>query len=206
MGSTMKYSDLDLGTIEAIMNRLGGMEGAKRFLRGELVISELVRKWREENGVINLGSVTSDGATGQDWIERLEKKGFKVGNCSKSILLSADFKPTIGVATEVVVLKGELFSNDRVTRNIRAEADKRDWLKPNTEVACLIREKFTDKEIEAMGLWGIVVMHEPIKDSGGRPGLFSANRRGGGCRLSAFCGGPFDRWSRGGGFAFAVPQ
>ena len=78
MGAAMKYSDLDLGTIEAIMNKLGGMEGAKRFLRGELVISELVRSWREENGVISLGSVTSDGTTGLGWIERLEKKGFKL--------------------------------------------------------------------------------------------------------------------------------
>ena len=31
----MKYSKLDLGTIEAIVNKLGGMEGVKRFLRGD---------------------------------------------------------------------------------------------------------------------------------------------------------------------------
>ncbi|MDP2593619.1 MAG: hypothetical protein Q8P52_03160 [bacterium] len=34
----MKYSKLDLGTIEAIMNKLGGEEGAERFLRGELTV------------------------------------------------------------------------------------------------------------------------------------------------------------------------
>lgn len=32
---TMKYSSLELGTIEAIVNKLGGMEGAQRFLRGD---------------------------------------------------------------------------------------------------------------------------------------------------------------------------
>ncbi len=29
---TMKYATLDLGTIEAVFNKLGGLEGAKRFL------------------------------------------------------------------------------------------------------------------------------------------------------------------------------
>ena len=207
MGAAMKYSDLDLGTIEAIMNKLGGMEGAKRFLRGELVISELVRSWREENGVISLGSVTSDGTTGLGWIERLEKKGFKLCDYSKSILLSPDFKPTNGITTEIAVLKGEMFSDkNRFTKNIRAEADKRNLVKPNAEVACLIREKFTDKEIEAMGLLYIVAMHEPIKDSDGDLHLLDADRFDDGSWLDTYCGGPGGRWYRESGFAFAVPQ
>lgn len=37
----MKYSKLDLGTIEAIVNKLGGMEGVQRFLRGETSVTEL---------------------------------------------------------------------------------------------------------------------------------------------------------------------
>ena len=35
----MKYGELDLGRIEATVNKLGGMEGLERFLRGELVIA-----------------------------------------------------------------------------------------------------------------------------------------------------------------------
>lgn len=38
--STMKYASLDLGTIEGVFNKLGGLEGAQRFLRGELVVTE----------------------------------------------------------------------------------------------------------------------------------------------------------------------
>jgi hypothetical protein len=34
----MKYSDLDLGTIEATFNMLGGIEGAARLRRGELIL------------------------------------------------------------------------------------------------------------------------------------------------------------------------
>ncbi|MEK7576689.1 MAG: hypothetical protein AAB482_03255 [Patescibacteria group bacterium] len=35
----MKYGELNLGQIEAIINKLGGEEGAMRFLRGELLVS-----------------------------------------------------------------------------------------------------------------------------------------------------------------------
>ncbi|MDP3794037.1 MAG: hypothetical protein Q8R07_04800, partial [Candidatus Uhrbacteria bacterium] len=105
------------------------------------------------------------------------------------------------------VLKGMLFEdNDRITKKIRAEADKRKLSKPNAELACLIREKFTDKEIEAMGLWYIVAMHEPINDSGGDPHLLSADRVDDGRWLGACYGRPDDRWDRGDGFAFAVSQ
>lgn len=164
------------------------------------------RAWREQDGVIYF-SVTSDGTEGEAWIKRLEGKDFRVSNYAKSILRSSDFKPTDGVTTEVAVLKGMLFEdNDRITKKIRAEADKRELSKPNAEVACLIREKFTDEEIEAMGLWWIITMHEPIKDSDGGPRLLSARRDDDGRWLHAYYGNPGDRWNREDGFAFAVSQ
>jgi len=162
--------------------------------------------WREEDGVIYF-SVTSDGTTGKKWIKRLEKKGFRIGDYAKSILNSPEFKPTSGITTEMVVLKGELFSDDkRTTKNIRAEANKRKFTKPNAEVACLIREKFTDEELEEMGLYWIVAMHEPIKDSDGGSRLLSADRDGGGRWLDAVWDGPDDGWSRADGFAFVASQ
>ena len=116
---------------------------------------------------------------------------------AKKVLRSPDFKPT-----KVAVLKGMLFENDdRITSKIRAEADKRQLQKPNAEVACLIREKFTDEDIEAMGLWQIVTMHEPIVSD-----LLGADRSDDGRWLGAYYGEPDRRWSRDGGFAFAVSQ
>lgn len=173
------------------------------FLRGS---SSLPRSWREEYGVIYF-SVTSDGTTGEDWIKRLEGNGFRVGNYAKQVLRSPDFKPTSGVTTEVAVLKGMLFEDQsRITSKIRAEADKRKLSKPNAELACLIREKFTDKEIEAMGLIWIVAMHEPINDSDGDPHLLGASRDDDGRWLRAYRVRPGDGWDRGSGFAFAVSQ
>ena len=164
------------------------------------------RSWREEEGVIYF-SVTSDGTTGEDWIKRPEGNGFRVVDYAKQVLRSPDFKPTSGVTTEVAVLKGMLFEDsNRITKKIRAEANKRKLVKPNAELACLIREKFTDKEIEAMGLIRIVAMHEPINDSDGVPRLLCAYRYDGGRWLGAYGDMPDGRWHRGDGFALAVSQ
>ena len=64
----------------------------------------------------------------------------------------------------------------------------------------------TDEQLEQMGLWYIVTMHEPIKDSGGGPLLLDSGRSDGGRWLDADYGGPGGGWGDDGGFAFAVPQ
>ena len=195
-----------LGRIEAVWNKLGGEDGVDRFLRDELSVSEPTRSWREEDGVIYF-SVTSDGTTGKDWITRLESKGFRVGDYAKQVLRSPDFKPTSGVTTEVAVLKGMLFEEQSwIMTTVCAEADRRKLLKTNAELACLIREKFTDEEIKAMGLRNIIVMHEPIKDDNNQRILLEVSRYGLGNSVGARLCGPFDRWGCQDGFAFAVSQ
>lgn len=206
MSTEFASAGLTAGQLNAIVKKLGGHDMALRFLRDELSVSESTRSWREEDGVIYF-SVESDGTTGEDWIAWFESKGFRVSDYAKQGLRTSYFKPTNGVTTEVAVLTGTLFEgNDRITKKIRAEADKRKLSKPNAELACLIREKFTDKEIEAMGLWYIVAMHEPVNDSDGDPSLLGVDRDYGGRLLSACRVGPDGRWYRGGGFAFAVSQ
>ncbi len=193
-------------SVEAVFDKLGGVDGARRFLRNEPIVFEPARSWHEKNGVIYF-SITSDGTTGEDWIGRLEKLGFRLSSYAKSVLRSSDFKLTNGVTYEMAVLKGELFSDEnRITSKIRAEANKRKLSKPNAEVACLIREKFTDKEIESMGLWWVIAMHEPIKDSDGYPFLLGASRDDDGQWLFTDWGGLDFGWFRDDGFAFVVSQ
>ena len=204
MSTEFASARLTAGQLNAIIKKLGGHDMALRFLRGEITVSKPTHLWREQDGVIYF-SVTSDGTTGEQWIKRLEDKGFLVEDYAKQVLRSPDFKPTSGETTEVAVLKGILFEdNDRITKKIRAEADKRKLSKPNAELACLIRLKFTDKEIEAMGLWYIVAMHEPINDSGGDPGLLGADRGDDGRWLFAYGARPDEGWLPAFGFAFAV--
>lgn len=206
MSTEFASADLTAGQLNAIVKKLGGHDGAIKFLQGKLSVSEPTRNWREQDGVIYL-SVTSDGTTGPEWIKRLEKKGFRLSDYAKSMLRSPDFNPTKGVTTEIAILKGMLFEdNDHITHKIRTFAAERKLSAPNAEVACLIRENFLDEDIEAMGLIWNVTMHEPIKDSDGGLRLLGAHRSGDGRWLSAFYGKPDHGWGCEGGFAFVVSQ
>ncbi len=209
MEKQFAMADLTGGQLNAIVKKLrqqGGTDGVEKFLRGELSVAEPTRKWRYHAGIIYF-TLVSDGTTGAEWITRLEKKGYHLSSYAKNVLLSDDFKPTKDVVYEIAVLTGGMWNdNDRITKNIRAEADKRNLEKPNAEAGCLIRDTFTDEEIEAMGLMWIVTMHEPIKDADGGPSLLGTDRSGGGGWLDAYYGRPDSEWGRANGFAFAVSQ
>lgn len=204
--------NVETGKLNALVNNImkqTGVDDPNEAIRlvnsGEWTLTGPVRTWTEKDGIIYF-SVTSDGTTGKQWIARLKSKGFRVSDYAKSVLRSKSFKPTSGIY-EIAVLKGEIFSdNERITKNIRKEAKNRKLSAPKAEVACLIREKFSDKELEAMGLYWIVAMHEPIKDSDGDPVLLSALRDDYGSWLYAFYGRPDNGWNRSDGFAFVVSQ
>jgi|GEM_PF-439204 len=163
--------------------------------------------WEKRGEIIYLPPMVSDGTTGEQWIKRLARKGCHVDDFAQDILRFPDFQPTSGVTYHIAVMKGEIFTDDdRTVTNIRAEANKRQFGTPNTEVACLIREKFSDEDLKAMGLEWIIIMHEPINDFAGDPKLLSVNRDDFGRRLAASFSRPGRRFGRRNGFAFVAPQ
>lgn len=176
------------------------------FTSADLSISDPSSSWREKDGVIYF-SVTSDGTSGEEWIDRMFRCGCRVNDFAERSLRSPDFKPTSGVTTEVAVLKDILFGgNNLFTKKIRAEADMRKLSKPNAELALLIREKFTDKDIKDMGLRCIVVMHEPINSNEWGLNVLSVYGHGESGFLLAYADDLYAEWSPGDGFAFALPQ
>jgi hypothetical protein len=52
------------------------------------------------------------------------------------------------------------------TKEIREYASGKGYTPPSAEVACLLREKMSDRDIEALGVWYVVALHEPIKVGG----------------------------------------
>jgi hypothetical protein len=206
MSAEFAIAGLTADQLNALVKRHGGPDGVLRFLRGETSVSEPTRSWREENGIIFF-SVTSDGTTGEGWIERLESKGVCVGDAGKLALLSPKFKPASGVTTDVAVLKGMLFkSGGRGTKEIIAKASERKLSNPKAEVACLIRDRFTNEAIGKMGLRSIVVMHEPITEASSYPVRLAASGWGwnvGDNYLSGFTDITGHQWDPLDGFAFA---
>ncbi|OHA58594.1 MAG: hypothetical protein A2571_02380 [Candidatus Vogelbacteria bacterium RIFOXYD1_FULL_44_32] len=158
-------------------------------------------RWRiAEDGLIHF-SLTSTGETGAQWADWFTVNKFAVGSefGSRYILRSASFKPSqVGTVYKIAVLPGNLFEKKRdwtSISNVRAEAD-RQGLKHgeemNAEIACLLRREFANKELEAMGLFWVVCLHEPIADGHGFLSLLGPGCYSGGRWFSAFRCGPDD--------------
>lgn len=216
MKSEFASANLTAGQLNAIVKKLGGYDGALRFLRDEISLRDEAsviiskRKWREQDGIIYL-SVTSNGMTGEDWIEHFRKNGFMLNCDVERVLRSENFKPSLGVTTEIAILKDTLWSaGERLTRNIRVKAFHLGITPPNVEVACLIREAFSDQEIRDMGLKEITVMHESFIDSHYRlPMLLNISSVGGnhsncGSWLLMKSGNFNMKWEENVGFAFQI--
>ena len=162
---------LKRGLIDDVLIKIGNDagikidEGVKAFLRGDLVLAEPRAIWREENGIIYLPAITTDGTSGEAWIKRLEDGGFKVGDKAKTILKSSNFKATSGITIYIaILLEIKLFSKKSSTmdKEVDAKAFKYGFSKPNIEISCLILEQLKNR-VKKMGLCGINIMHNLVK-------------------------------------------
>lgn len=190
-----------LGTLFDLLCKLESPKGTmwlrrlKRFLRGE-----------NPFGVPKTFEVTTDGRSGEQLITDIEAQGDRVGDIAKQLLRNKKFVATDGVTYKLALIMGDEFEDDdRITSNIRAEAAKRGYVDPSMELAPYVREMFSDEDLEQIGLWALIIMHEAVTDSRGYLDLLGLRRDGGGRVLSAFSGYPGRRWVRGRGFLFLVP-
>lgn len=157
---------------------------------------------------IVLPAIITDGRTGEEFIQTLRKKGYRVSDWARDILKKSAFVTTKEVIYKPVVIKGDEFSDsERSSKNIRAEAKRCGYLTPPAELAPYLREILSDEETRKTGLWWLVNMHEPINDSEGTPRIFDVSRRVDGLWLHAsFDGNPTGGWFREAGFVFLLPQ
>ena len=212
MSEFFAISEVKTGHLNALVKnimRQTGATDANEAVRlvnsGEWLVARPTRLWREEKGVIEFTLLPTEGTTGPQWEKWYDDNSYNLSSDARKVLNSEEFKPTSGVINHVAVLKGELFPDDkRLTRLIRAEAKDRKLPELNAEACCLIRKMFPDEELEAMGLWGIVVFHKGIEISPGDPRLLTSDHSYNGRRLSAYYGRPGDDWDRGFGFAFGA--
>ncbi|MFZ2832027.1 MAG: hypothetical protein WAZ40_02645 [Minisyncoccia bacterium] len=198
MSTTIKYPRLDLGQIEAIVNKLGGMEGVQRFLSGEMVIKASERNfpiWK----TIRLGTGLK---TPDDFRAAIKAAGMYIGDWGNDIL----GKPAFTVSPEetevdlVVVSNADLgFKDGTKLEDTYARALELGLeLCPN-EVGPQLRLQYTD---QPNGEWLLVAM-EPIIDSDGFRGLFGVKRDDGGGRyLNGYNGGPDRVWGADARFVF----
>ena len=207
-------ADYTQGQLNAFVKMLADQSGyddvLEKTLRNEITFSIKKKPWMEKAGRIYF-EVTTLGLTAEEWKVRLTKAGHKISDYANDILSKPDYdqnhryEPT--QTLKVVLIRGKEIEKDseRLTKNLKAISVKNfgenSVSNLKGELSLLIREKFSNKELEEMGLWYIVVLHEPII-SGGNPRVLYSGRLGGESWVGAGWAGPCDRWDDGGAFAF----
>ncbi len=169
---------MNWGTMEAVVNKLGGMDGVQRFLSGELIVksatpTDLVLKvWK----TIKLGT----GLKNADAFRKaIKQSGMYLGDYANQIIGKSAFtaSETEMDANLVVVSIGELGFKKGATRGeIYERAQSLGLSLCPAEVGPQLRLQYTDQPKRE---WLVIGM-EPIADSGGDLFLFDVGRRGGG--------------------------
>lgn len=181
----MKYGELTLGQVEALVNKLGGMEGVQRFLSGELLVSATPKVWKTWK-TIKLGTGLQ---TADDFRKALKSAGVYIHNWANDILGKPAFT-VAGSITEVELVAcsvAELgFRNEATLEDIYARAQYLGLDLCPPEVGPQLCLQYMD---QLMGEWFFIAM-EPIAHSDGRLFLFSVIREGNVRHLRADSGDP----------------
>jgi hypothetical protein len=199
MTTTMKYANLDLGTVEAVFNKLGGMEGAQRFLRNELVVSTAIPAEYPIWKTVKLGLHKTPAA----YRKALKSTNFKIGSWGDDILNKVSISETEQELDLVRRSVAELgFKDGAKYSDICAKAVELGLeLCPN-EVGPALRLQYKD---QPRGEWFRVAM-EPLTDSGGYLHVFRLEHGEDGVWLYGGYGHPDDFWSSDSVFVFGRPR
>jgi len=191
----MKYGELTLGQIEAIVNKLGGMEGVMRFLSGETMVTAPVRAWNTWK-TITLGTHMSVNALRN----AMKAAGNKISDLANYILGKTPLAKTETEINLVKVTVAELgFKDGAHYRDIIVRAKELGLDYCPAEVGPQLRLQYQD---QPSGEWPRIAM-EPITGLCGSLGIFRVGQDDDGSWLYWDRGCPMDFWRDYDTFVFA---
>ena len=184
----MKYGEITFGQMEAIINKLGGMDGVQRFLSGETIVKAIEKTFKVWK-TIKLGTHKDADALRN----ALKKDNFKISDWANDIMgKSAFFVTSFEKKIQLVnVSVAELgFKNGATYKDICERAEELGLgLCPN-EVGPQLRLQYQD---QPKGEWLRIAM-EPITDSDGNLHIFRVAHDGDGLWLDGNDGHADDFW------------
>lgn len=194
----MKYGELNLGQIEAIVNKLGGMESVGQFLRGELVVKAVERAFKVWRTIkLGTGPTTAD-----DFRKALKASGCRISDWVNDILGRLAFTASSKEQELdlVVVSVAELgFKNGTARKDIYAKAQEIGLTLCPAEVGPELRLQYKDQPV---GEWLYIAM-EPITDSDGCLRVFRVGHGESGQWLDSYAGHPRNFWDEHSRWVFA---
>ncbi len=183
--------NLTAGQLNAIVKKLGGEEGAMRFLRDEIVVKVAERTfttWR----TLKLGTGLT---TASDFRMALNKANCQIGHWANDILGQPAFTASVIVSEApvnlVIASVAELgFKNGATCLDIYNRAKKLGLELCPAEVGPQLRLQYVDQPLNE---WLIIAI-EPISDSDGGLRVFGVDRSDDGLWLSSHDGSPRIFW------------
>ncbi len=192
-------ANLTAGQLNAIVKGLGGEEGARLFLAGELEIKPVELKIFK---TIKLGTGLK---TAGDFSRSLKDNGCNISNWANDILGKSAFTAaTEEIEIDLVVKSvAELgFKNGATCQQIYNRANELGLDLCPPEVGPQLRLQYKDQPNNE---WLIVAM-EPITDSDGDLKLFNVERYDSGLWLCGYYDYPGNVWNANYRFVFARPR
>lgn len=145
--------------LNTIMKQIGETNPVKAVSlinTGEVYLSNIKTGWKNDDGVVSF-SVISDKTSGPQWLKRLKNKGIYVDDLAKKMLLSKEFKPTDEMVTKVAIFRVPYAMFGEAGPLPTAEAKGLIESINGMELACLIRDKFTNQQFLLMGCSMLVI-------------------------------------------------
>jgi len=197
----MKYGEVTIGQVEAVINKLGGMEGLRRFLADELMVKEAERQFQIFK-TIKLGTGLRSA---DDFRKSLKDDGFNISEWADDTLGNPAFKmATKEIEVDLVVVSvSELGFKDGATREqIYKRAKELGLELCPSEVGPQLRLQYKD---QSSGEWLLIAI-EPITGSDGYMGVFSVRCRNSGLWLYSHDGNPDSVWDSVDRWVFVRPR
>ncbi len=193
-----KHGDLTLNEVEAIVNKMGGIEAARRFLRNELVVKAVERSFKVFK-TITLGL----HKTADAYRKALETDGYRIGDYAGQILKKIEVAQTETQVDLVVLTVAELGFKDGARRDaIYAKALEFGLQLCPAEVGPALCLVYKD---QPRGEWLRIGM-EPLAGSGGYLRVFVVGNDDGDRWLYSSFGYPDDFWRAGDRWVFVAPR
>lgn len=186
----MKYDEMTWGTMEAVVNKLGGMDGVQRFLRGELkivVAAAIVAFPTFKKITLNAHNNVAKLR------EALKAAGNNISDYGEDLLAKMSLvKEAVELELVVVSVKDLGLKSGATTKQIYDRANQLGLDLCPAQVGPELRLAYQD---QPGGEWLLVAM-TPITDRNGYPLVFSVVRNDDGFRwLSSAYANPGCTWN-----------
>ncbi len=209
----MKYGKLTFGQMEAIVNKLGGMEGVQLLLQGELIVQPRLSPYPKNENTHYVLSIVGKNLPGEEEIAKLEEKDLTIKEGAREILTSAGIESynekhclEDNKRYNIVLIPGREIPENRTSESVLNYAKKFGYKLPLAGLMPRILEFVPHRQMEQMDIKYIAALHQTIPTFNGDPHILITMCDQNDCFLREYYWDPTTEWNDEGAFPFVLPE